>query len=61
MAIGAGKLQPATRYREFTRQLDAIPANERLRHVLDERLCDRRHKPQAGGTQASTRAAGDQG
>jgi hypothetical protein len=55
-----GNYSQATRYREFTRQLDAIPANERLRHVLDEGLCDCRHKPQAGGTQASTRAAGDQ-
>jgi hypothetical protein len=44
-------------YREFTRQLDAIPPNERVRRVLDERLWDRRHKPKGGGAQVPRRAA----
>ena len=48
-------------YLEFTRQLDAIPASERVRRVLDERLWDRRYKPQGGGAQVPTQAADDQG
>lgn len=32
-------------YRDFTREIDAIPANERVRRVLDERLWDRRRNP----------------
>ena len=48
-------------YREFTRQLDAIPANERVRRVLDERLWDRRHKAQNAAAQSPTRAADEQG
>ena len=32
-------------YRDFTREIDAIPANERVRRVLDEQLWDRRRKP----------------
>lgn len=32
-------------YRDFMRELDAIPANERMRCVLDEQLWDRRRKP----------------
>ena len=48
-------------YREFTQQLDAIPANERVRRALDERLWDRRYKPQGGDAQKPARAEGDQG
>src|SRR3990172_417434 len=32
-------------YRDFTREIDAIPANERVRRVLDDHLWDRRRKP----------------
>jgi hypothetical protein len=32
-------------YRDFTRELDTIPANERMRYVLDEQLWNRRRKP----------------
>ena len=32
-------------YRDFTREIDAIPANERVRRVLDEQFWDRRRKP----------------
>lgn len=32
-------------YRDFTREIDAIPANERVRRVLDDQLWDRRRKP----------------
>jgi hypothetical protein len=47
-------------YREFTRQLDAIPANERVRRVLDERLWDRTHKQKGASAQRSTRTADGQ-
>jgi hypothetical protein len=32
-------------YRDFTREIDAIPADQRVRRVLDEQLWDRRRKP----------------
>jgi hypothetical protein len=32
-------------YLEFSREIDAIPANERVKRVLDERLWDRRRMP----------------
>jgi hypothetical protein len=32
-------------YRDFTREIDTIPADERVRKVLDEQLWDRRRKP----------------
>jgi hypothetical protein len=32
-------------YQDFTREIDAIPANERVRRVLDDQLWDRRRKP----------------
>jgi hypothetical protein len=31
-------------YRDFTREIDAIPADQRVRRVLDEQLWDRRRK-----------------
>jgi hypothetical protein len=31
-------------YRDFTREIDAIPAEERVKAVLDEQLWDRRRK-----------------
>jgi hypothetical protein len=35
----------AQRDQEFIRELDTIPADERVRRVLDEHLRDRRRKP----------------
>ncbi|MBC8013277.1 MAG: hypothetical protein H7X74_04235 [Methyloceanibacter sp.] len=32
-------------YRDFTSEIEAIPANERVRRVLDDQLWDRRRKP----------------
>jgi hypothetical protein len=32
-------------YRDFAREIDAIPANERVKRVMDEHLWDRRRKP----------------
>jgi hypothetical protein len=32
-------------YQDFTRELETIPANERVKRVLDEQLWDRRRKP----------------
>jgi hypothetical protein len=32
-------------YEEFSREIAAIPANERVRRVVDEQLWDRRRKP----------------
>lgn len=43
-------------YQEFTRQLEGIPAGERVRRVLDDQLWDRRRKPQGGRARASTRS-----
>jgi hypothetical protein len=45
--LGNGLVSAAAReeYQDFTRQLEAIPANERLKRVFDEHLWDRRRKP----------------
>lgn len=32
-------------YRDFTREIEVIPANERVKRVLDAQLWDRRRKP----------------
>jgi hypothetical protein len=32
-------------YQDFTREIDAIPASERVRYVMDARLWDRRRNP----------------
>lgn len=32
-------------YRDFTREIETIPANERVKRVLDEQLWDRRRQP----------------
>ena len=44
-AIGIGSADAKDEYRDFTRDIEAIPANERLSRVLDEQLWDRRRKP----------------
>jgi hypothetical protein len=38
------RLEAKDKYRDFTREIEAIPASERWRRVLDERLWDRRRK-----------------
>jgi hypothetical protein len=45
--LGNGLVSAAAQeeYQDFTRQLEAIPANERLKRVFDEYLWDRRRKP----------------
>jgi hypothetical protein len=45
LSHGIGSVDAKHEYREFTRDIDAIPANERLKRVLDEQLWDRRRKP----------------
>jgi hypothetical protein len=42
---GFGSQEAQLEYRDFTREIDAIPANERVKRVLDEQLWDRRRKP----------------
>ncbi|MGH6833769.1 MAG: hypothetical protein ACRECM_12245 [Methyloceanibacter sp.] len=42
---GVGSKEAQLEYQDFTREIDAIPANERVRRVLDEQLWDRRRKP----------------
>jgi hypothetical protein len=44
---GVGSHEALNEYQEFTREIDAIPANERLKRVLDEQLWDRRRKVRA--------------
>lgn len=42
---GFGSQEAQLEYQDFTRELDAIPANERVKRVLDDQLWDRRRKP----------------
>ena len=42
---GLGSSEAQREYQDFTREIDAIPADERVRKVLDEQLWDRRRKP----------------
>jgi hypothetical protein len=42
---GVGSADALAEYREFTQEIEAIPANERVKRVLDEQLWDRRRKP----------------
>ena len=42
---GCGSSEAQEEYKDFTREIDAIPADERVRRVLDEQLWDRRRKP----------------
>jgi hypothetical protein len=42
---GCGSSEAQQEYRDFTREIDAIPADQRVRRVLDEQLWDRRRKP----------------
>lgn len=45
LSHGIGSADAKDEYRDFTRDIEAIPANERLKRVLDEQLWDRRRKP----------------
>jgi hypothetical protein len=42
---GFGSQEAQLEYQDFTREIDAIPANERVKRVLDDQLWDRRRKP----------------
>jgi translation elongation factor EF-1beta len=44
MSHGIGSAEAKDEYRDFTREIEAIPAAERLRRVLDEHLWDLRRK-----------------
>ena len=44
LSHGIGSLEAKDEYRDFTRDIEAIPADERLQRVLDEQLWDRRRK-----------------
>ena len=45
LSHGAGSREAKDEYRDFTRDIEAIPINERRKRVLDEQLWDRRRKP----------------
>ena len=42
---GFGSQEAQLEYQDFGREIDAIPANERVKRVLDDQLWDRRRKP----------------
>jgi hypothetical protein len=42
---GIASAEAQGEYADFTREIDAIPANERVKRVVDEQLWDRRRKP----------------
>lgn len=42
---GVGTPDALAEYQDFTREIEAIPAQERVKRVLDEQLWDRRRKP----------------
>jgi hypothetical protein len=44
LSHGIGSPEAKDEYRDFTRDIEAIPADERLQRVLDEQLWDRRRK-----------------
>lgn len=45
LSQGLGSADAREEYQDFTRELETIPANERVKRVLDEQLWDRRRKP----------------
>jgi len=45
LSHGVGSAEAKQEYREFCRDIDAVPANDRLNHVLDEQVWERRRKP----------------
>jgi hypothetical protein len=44
LSRGFGSKEAQLEYQDFTREIDAIPAQDRVRRVLDEQLWDRRRK-----------------
>lgn len=46
LSFGLAPEEAKEEYRAFTRELETIPAHERVRRVLDEQLWDRRRWPQ---------------
>lgn len=42
---GIASAEAQNEYEDFTREIDSIPANERVKRVVDEQLWDRRRKP----------------
>ena len=47
LSFGLASQEAKDEYRAFTRELEAIPAAERLKRVLDGQLWDRRPRPRA--------------
>jgi hypothetical protein len=45
LSHGVGSRAAKDEYRDFTRDIEAIPTHERLKRVLDEQLWDRRREP----------------
>ena len=45
LSHGVGTPEVKAEYRDFTRFLDTIPAQDRIQRVLDEQLWDRRRNP----------------
>ena len=45
LAQGFGSPEAQAEYQDFKREIEAIPAPERVKRVLDEQLWDRRRKP----------------
>jgi hypothetical protein len=45
LSHGLASAEAQAEYEDFTREVEAIPANERLKRVFDEQLWDRRRKP----------------
>ena len=44
LAQGFGSAEAQAEYQDFKREIEAIPAPERVKRVLDEQLWDRRRK-----------------
>jgi hypothetical protein len=42
---GVGSADALAEYQDFTREIEAIPAQERVKRVLEDQLWDRRRKP----------------
>lgn len=45
LVYGGGSAESRQEYQAFTRELEAIPAGERVKRTLDEQLWDRRRNP----------------
>jgi len=45
LSQGLGSAEAREEYQDFARELETIPANERVKRVLEDQLWDRRRKP----------------